>query len=68
VTDEGLEHLRGLTSLQGLCLSGTQVTDAGLEHLRGLTSLQQIYLSGTQVTDAGEAELQRALPDLTIIR
>ena len=40
VTDAGLEHLKGLTQLQGLSLSGTQVTDAGLEHLKGLTQLQ----------------------------
>jgi len=53
VTDAGLEHLRGLTSLKLLSLWHTQVTDGGLEHLRGLTSLQDLYLCDTQVTDAG---------------
>jgi internalin A len=40
VTDAGLAHLAGLTSLQELNLWDTQVTDAGLAHLAGLTSLQ----------------------------
>ena len=63
VTDRGLVHLKGLTSLQSLTLFGTQVTDAGLVHLKGLTSLQSLYLSGTKVTDAGVKELQAALPN-----
>jgi hypothetical protein len=58
VTDAGLEHLKGLTALQGLSLDGTQVTDAGLEHLKGLTALQGLYLDGTQVTDAGLEHLK----------
>ncbi len=40
VTDKGLKHLKGLTSLQTLNLSRTRVTDAGLEHLKGLIRLQ----------------------------
>ena len=44
VTDAGLEHLKGLTSLQILVARQTQVTDAGLEHLKGLTSLQGLDL------------------------
>jgi len=34
-----LEHLKGLTNLQDLTLSDTNVADAGLEHLTGLTQL-----------------------------
>ena len=34
VTDAGLEHLKGLTSLQELYLVGTQVTAAGAENLK----------------------------------
>ncbi len=53
LSDAGLEHLAGLTGLQTLGLSETQVTNAGLPHLAGLTGLQTLYLRGTQVTDAG---------------
>ncbi|NQT16725.1 MAG: hypothetical protein HQ582_28465 [Planctomycetes bacterium] len=56
--DAGLEHLNGLTSLQGLYLDDMQVTDAGLEHLKGLTSLQRLDLEDTQVTDAGLEHLK----------
>jgi len=37
VTDAGLVHLEGLTSLESLGLWSTEVTDAGLEHVKGLT-------------------------------
>ena len=57
-TDADLEHLKGLTALQWLDLSRTQVTDAGVEQLKGLTALQQLDLSLTQVTDAGVEHLK----------
>ena len=53
VTDAGLEHLKGLTSLNKLRLKGAQVTDAGLKHLKGMTSLWYLDLRNTQITDAG---------------
>jgi Leucine-rich repeat (LRR) protein len=34
MTDAGLVHLKALTQLKSLYLSGSQVTDAGLEHLK----------------------------------
>ena len=55
-------HLKGLTNLEGLNLSNTQVTDTGLQHLKGLTNLTDLTLRQTQVTDAGVAELEKALP------
>ena len=58
VTDAGLVHLKGLTSLKELILSYTQITDARLLHLKGLTSLQRLGLDGTQVTDAGLEHLK----------
>jgi len=63
ITDAGLVHLAGLTSLQELF-----VTDAGLVHLKGLTSLQTLGLGNTQVTDAGVAKLKEALPNCEISR
>jgi hypothetical protein len=57
VTDAGLAHLSGLSSLHILNLDGTQVGDAGLAHLSGLSSLQDLYLNATQVGDAGLAHL-----------
>ena len=62
----GLEQIKGLTQLQKLYLTDTQVTDAGLEHLKGLTRLQELYLGDTQVTVAGAAELRKALPKARI--
>jgi len=53
VTDEGLEHLKNLTALEGLYLSAAQITDAGLEHLKNLTALNRLDLSNTQITGAG---------------
>ena len=67
VTDAGLVHLSGLTSLRELYLGDTQITDAGLAHLRGLTSLRELDLINTQVTDAGVASLEQALPNCRII-
>ncbi|MGO8689070.1 MAG: hypothetical protein ACLQLG_05510 [Thermoguttaceae bacterium] len=64
ITDTWLEHLKGLTQLQVLDLSGTQVTDAGLEHLKGLTHLKMLSTAGAKVTDAGVKELEEAMPSM----
>ena len=50
ITDAGLVHLAGLTSLQELILRNTQITDPGLVQLAGLTSLQMLNLHNTQIT------------------
>ncbi len=68
VVDEDLRYLGGLSNLQKLTLSDTQVSDRGLQHLKGLRKLRFLLVSRTNVTDAGVQELQRALPDLHIIR
>ena len=65
ITDVGLVHLKGLTSLKELRLP-KQITDAGLVHLKGLTKLESLDLSRTKITDAGIAELQQALPNCKI--
>ena len=66
--DADLEHLKGLTGLQSLDLTDTQVTDASLEHLKGLTALRRLYLMYTQVTDAGVERLKKSLPNVNVDR
>ena len=66
VTDAGLVHLKGLSSLNWLDLDGTQLTDAGLIDLKGLSSLERLDLHQTQVTEGGVQELQQALPNCKI--
>ncbi len=57
--DAGLEHLKGLASLQVLYLANTQITDAELEHLKDLTSLWFITLNDSkQIADAGLEHLK----------
>jgi hypothetical protein len=50
-----------------LNLDGTRVADAGLAQLRTLTQLKLVSLRKTAVTAAGIDELQRLLPDCSII-
>ncbi len=66
--DAKLEHLKGLTQLKVLILSGSRVTDAGLQYLTGLGQLQELYLQDTDLTDAGVTKLQQALPNCKITR
>ncbi len=58
ITDAGLVHLEGLTSLQELYLYNTEITGVGLVHLAGLTSLQELCLNYTRVTDTGLVHLE----------
>lgn len=58
ITDAGLAHLKGLTSLEWLGVHGGRVTDAGLVHLKGLTKLERLGLDGSQMTDAGFEHLE----------
>lgn len=59
ITDDSLEHLRGLTQLKRLWLADTPTTDAGLHALQDMTQLEWLDLSRTQVTDAGLPLLRR---------
>ncbi len=51
VTDEGVKHLAGLTSLEELALDYTRVTDSGAHFLLNLTSLRSLSLNRTLVGD-----------------
>ena len=55
-------QLKGLTNLQTLILSGSNITDAGLVHLKGMTELQWLSLRKTEITDAGVSGLKESLP------
>ncbi len=71
VSDTGLAHLKGLTSLFEIHIDGTRVTDAGLAHLKGLTQLSKLviyYDVYPRITDAGMRELEQAVPNLRIYR
>jgi endonuclease YncB( thermonuclease family)/Leucine-rich repeat (LRR) protein len=58
ITDEGLNHLKGLKKLRCLSLNSTEATDAFLEYLGTLTELDQLQLWGTKVTDEGLKHLK----------
>jgi Leucine-rich repeat (LRR) protein len=60
-------HLKGMTKLGTLKLSGTKISNAGLRHLKGLTSLKYLDLKGTSVTDEGVNDLKQALSKCTIV-
>ena len=58
VTDAGLEHLKGLKSLEILHLEQTAVSDKGIAHLTKLENLRYLNLYGTNVTDDSLQYLQ----------
>ena len=63
ITEAGLAHLEGLTSLRKLYISG-DITDLGLERVAGLTNLDKLNLAFTQISDAGLQHLRGRLPNL----
>ncbi len=66
VSDAALAPLSKLPRLDSLFLGNTQLTDARLRHLKRLTSLRKLWLDNTDVTDAEIAELESAIPGLTV--
>ena len=57
ITDTGLSHLSGLTTLEWLELGNTQVSDQGLRYLNGLSNLYWLDVGSTQITDEGLTHL-----------
>lgn len=53
ITDEGLDHVAGMTALNHLDLTTLRISDDGLAKLAGLTELRSLNLSGTKITDDG---------------
>jgi hypothetical protein len=72
LTDDGfaqiMQHIKTLDCFDLLILDNTEVTDAGIAQLKGMTGLKNLMVSGTHVTQTGVAELNRALPKLSIRR
>ncbi len=68
LTDACIPHLARLQALEALNLSNSKITDTGIRGLKGLKQLKKLNLKQTSVTDGGVAELQAALPGLTITR
>lgn len=63
LTDEGLETIGTMATLEDLELTSSQITDAGLAHLRNLRNLKELRIVADQMTDAGVAYF-RDLPHL----
>lgn len=58
VTDDGLAHLQGLTSLEYVSLNMcSKITDVGISHLASCSALQIANLAFVQVTDQGVGAL-----------
>jgi hypothetical protein len=57
LTNSGLAHLKGLTSIEKLNLLKTRISDEGLQYLRPLAKLQELHLGQTLITDTGLAHL-----------
>jgi hypothetical protein len=57
----GLEHLAGLTGLQTLFLSDTQVTDAGIEQLKQSRPKLNIQKENCSVEKSSECHFERAV-------
>lgn len=54
LTDAGVEHLKGLTELQKLSLSGHIITDAALKYLKGMKKLEYLDLNvNKKITGSG---------------
>jgi beta-lactamase regulating signal transducer with metallopeptidase domain len=53
MTEADLIHLKGLTSLKQLWISGVPVSDASMTHIKGLTRLEVLRLMGAKITGAG---------------
>jgi hypothetical protein len=68
VTSAGLRELAALKNLRRLGLAYTRVTDADVEVLAELTGLEELDIGENPVTAAGLAQLQKALPNLRIVR
>lgn len=67
VTNDGIEHLRGMSKLRELDISRTTLSDAPLQSIAKCSGLEELSLEDTAVTDDGIAALH-SLSDLKFCR
>ncbi len=67
-TDESIDVVLDYTEVERLDLSGSRVTDRGIRKLEEMQSLKVLIITNTQVSKRAASDLQKALPDLTIVR
>lgn len=58
ITDQGLQYIGKLPSLNWLCIDNKLATDQGLRRIVTLPALKGLHLIDTNVTDAGFASLR----------
>jgi hypothetical protein len=70
LTDDGLEHLAGLSDLRELTVNGCLgITDKSLETMQGLKSLKYLVIANCPgLSREGATALKKALPDCRIVR
>lgn len=68
LTNLGLTHIKGMTSLKNLNLRGTRVTNNGILHLRELSKLEKLDLRDLSIADGVYEELRQLFPKAKIIR
>ena len=59
IGDEGLSHLKNLTSLRLLSARSQSISDEGLAHLANMINMEVLYLRETQVSDKGLVHLKK---------
>lgn len=65
-SDNALEHIAGITTLESLNIGSILMTDVGLERLTNLTNLRELTMGGNELGDAGLQAL-RQMPNLTYL-
>ncbi len=73
LSDARVAELRCLNNLPAgnsldLVIKSPRVTDRSIVHLKSLQTLTVLDVTGSSITDAGIAELQSALPNVTVIQ
>lgn len=59
IGDEGLSHLKNLTSLRHFYAGSQSTSDDGLAHLANMINMEVLYLRETQVSDKGLVHLKK---------